>query len=56
VEAGICLAIEVMAGRPEVGSGKFEQDMIIHEDQVELLTNAASPLLGLPGTLPLTVR
>jgi Xaa-Pro aminopeptidase len=38
IQAGMCIAIEVMAGRSGVGSGKFEQDMIVHEDHVEILS------------------
>jgi Xaa-Pro aminopeptidase len=38
IEAGMCIAIEIMGGRAEIGSGKFEQDMIVHEDQVEILS------------------
>jgi Xaa-Pro dipeptidase len=38
IQVGMTLAIEAMAGRPEVGSSYFEQDVIVTEDGVELLS------------------
>lgn len=38
IRAGMCFGIEAMAGRPGVGSAKFEQDVIVTEDGTELLT------------------
>jgi Xaa-Pro aminopeptidase len=38
IQAGMCIAIELMGGRAGVGSGKCEQDMIVHEDHVEILS------------------
>jgi Xaa-Pro aminopeptidase len=38
IRAGMCFGIEAMAGRPGVGSAKFEQDVIVTEDGAELLT------------------
>jgi Xaa-Pro aminopeptidase len=38
MQAGMTLAVEAMAGRPELGSTYFEQDILITEDGAELLT------------------
>ena len=38
IEAGMAIAVETMAGRPGVGSVKFEENVLVHEDRVELLT------------------
>jgi Xaa-Pro aminopeptidase len=38
IQAGMTLAIEAMAGRPGVGSSYFEQDIVVTEDGVELLS------------------
>lgn len=38
IEAGMCIAVEVMAGRPDVGSVKLEQVVIVGEEENELLT------------------
>jgi ectoine hydrolase len=38
IQAGMCLGIEAMAGRPGVGAAKFEQDVIVTDDGTELLT------------------
>ena len=38
IQPGMTLAIEAMAGRPGVGSSYFEQDVIVTDDGVELLS------------------
>lgn len=38
LETNMCLAIEVMTGKPGVGAGKCEQDVIVTDDGCELLT------------------
>lgn len=38
VRPNMCFGIEAMAGRPGVGSAKYEEDVIVTEDGVELLT------------------
>jgi Xaa-Pro aminopeptidase len=38
IRPNMCFGIEAMAGRPGVGSAKFEQDVIVTEDGTELLT------------------
>jgi Xaa-Pro aminopeptidase len=35
---GMCIGVEAMAGRPGVGSAKFEQDVIVTADGAELIT------------------
>lgn len=38
IEAGMAIAIETMAGIKGVGNAKYEQNVLIHEDSVELLS------------------
>jgi Xaa-Pro aminopeptidase len=38
IHAGMCFGIEAMAGLPNVGSAKFEQDVIVTEGGAEILT------------------
>jgi Xaa-Pro aminopeptidase len=38
ITEGMCFGIELMAGRPEVGAVKCEQDVIVTADGCELLT------------------
>jgi Xaa-Pro aminopeptidase len=38
IQAGMCIAVEAMAGRPGVGSAKCEQNVIVTDDGLELLT------------------
>jgi Xaa-Pro aminopeptidase len=38
IHPGMCFGIEAMAGRPGVGSAKFEQDLLVLDDGIELLT------------------
>jgi Xaa-Pro aminopeptidase len=38
LQEGMAFGVELMAGRPEVGSVKLEQDVIVTGDGVELLT------------------
>jgi Xaa-Pro aminopeptidase len=38
IEESMCFGIEAMAGMPRVGSAKFEQDVLVTRDGVELLT------------------
>lgn len=38
MQAGMTLAVEAMAGRPELGSTYFEQDILITEDGAEVLS------------------
>jgi Xaa-Pro aminopeptidase len=40
IESGMCLAIEVMTGTPETGSAYFEENIIVHDDRIELLSLA----------------
>jgi len=35
---GLVFSIEAMAGHPESGRVKFEQDILVHEDHIEVIT------------------
>ena len=46
IEAGMAIAVETMAGQKGVGSVKFEENVLVHPDRVELLTTTpAKPWL-----------
>ena len=44
IEAGMAIAIECMAGRPDIGFVKFEQNVLVHADKTELLSTCPARL------------
>ena len=44
IEAGMALAIECMAGREEIGFVKFEHNVLVHADRIELISTCPARL------------
>ncbi|PRY07345.1 M24 family metallopeptidase [Kineococcus rhizosphaerae] len=42
IEAGMAIAIETIAGREGVGNAKFEHNVLVHADSIELLSTSPS--------------
>lgn len=44
IEAGMAIAIECMAGREDVGFVKFEHNILVHSDRIELISTCPARL------------